>query len=115
MKSGLPLSLVLLCAQAALPQTHHDVIRADIQYQVIENFGASAKGMKVEIIGGDHQNKPDIGLSVARQWFDVDGVDAIADVPTSSVAPSTRLIRAVRLYRRCRRRPTLARSRASGL
>jgi hypothetical protein len=42
--------------------------------------------MKVEIIGGDHQNKPDIGLSIARQWFDVDKVDAIADVPTSSVA-----------------------------
>src|SRR5205809_3764285 len=42
--------------------------------------------MKVEISGGDHQNKPDIGLSIARQWFDVDKVDAIADVPTSSVA-----------------------------
>src|SRR5205085_4323133 len=37
-------------------------------------------------IGGDHQNKPDIGLSVARQWYDVEKVDAIADVPTSSVA-----------------------------
>ena len=42
--------------------------------------------MKVEILCGDHQNKPDIGLSIARQWFDVDKVDAIADVPTSSVA-----------------------------
>src|SRR5205085_10993504 len=37
-------------------------------------------------IGGDHQNTPDIGLSVARQWYDVEKVDAIADVPTSSVA-----------------------------
>ena len=54
--------------------------------KAVEDFGASAKGMKVEIIGGDHQNKPDIGLSTARQWFDVDKVDAIADVPTSSVA-----------------------------
>jgi branched-chain amino acid transport system substrate-binding protein len=54
--------------------------------KAVEDFGAAAKGMKVEIIGGDHQNKPDIGLSVARQWFDVDKVDAIADVPTSSVA-----------------------------
>src|SRR5438093_7809090 len=54
--------------------------------KAVEDFGAAAKDMKVEIIGGDHQNKPDIGLSIARQWFDVDKVDAIADVPTSSVA-----------------------------
>jgi branched-chain amino acid transport system substrate-binding protein len=54
--------------------------------KAVEDFGAAAKGMKVEIVGGDHQNKPDIGLSIARQWFDVDKVDAIADVPTSSVA-----------------------------
>jgi branched-chain amino acid transport system substrate-binding protein len=54
--------------------------------KAVEDFGAAAKGMKVEIIGGDHQNKPDIGLSIARQWFDVDKVDVIADVPTSSVA-----------------------------
>ena len=54
--------------------------------KAVEDFGAAAKGMKVEIIGGDHQNKPDIGLSIARQWYDVEKVDAIADVPTSSVA-----------------------------
>ena len=54
--------------------------------KAVEDFGAAAKGMKVEIIGGDHQNKPDIGLSIARQWYDVDKVDAIAGVPTSSVA-----------------------------
>src|SRR5437660_6943753 len=57
-----------------------------IARKAVEDFGAAAKGMKVEIVSGDHQNKPDIGLSVARQWFDVDKVDAIADVPTSSVA-----------------------------
>jgi branched-chain amino acid transport system substrate-binding protein len=57
-----------------------------IARKAVEDFGAAAKGMNVEILSGDHQNKPDIGLSVARQWFDVDKVDAIADVPTSSVA-----------------------------
>jgi branched-chain amino acid transport system substrate-binding protein len=41
--------------------------------------------MKVEILAADHQNKPDIGSNIARQWIDVDKVDAIADVPTSSV------------------------------
>jgi branched-chain amino acid transport system substrate-binding protein len=52
----------------------------------VEDFGAAAKGMKVEIVSADHQNKPDVGSSIARQWFDTDKVDAIVDVPTSSVA-----------------------------
>jgi branched-chain amino acid transport system substrate-binding protein len=52
----------------------------------VEDFGAAKKGMKVEIISADHQNKPDVGSSIARQWYDVDKVDAIFDVPTSSVA-----------------------------
>ncbi len=52
----------------------------------VEDFGAAAKGMKVEIVSADHQNKPDVGSSIARQWYDVDKVDVIVDVPTSSVA-----------------------------
>ncbi|HZH07394.1 MAG TPA: ABC transporter substrate-binding protein [Lautropia sp.] len=52
----------------------------------VEDFGASGKGMKVEIVSADHQNKPDVGSSIARQWFDSDRVDVIVDVPTSSVA-----------------------------
>jgi branched-chain amino acid transport system substrate-binding protein len=54
--------------------------------KAVEDFGAAAKGMKVEVIGADHQNKPDIGSNIARQWLDVDKVDVIVDVPTSSVA-----------------------------
>ena len=45
-----------------------------------------APDFKVEIVAADHQNKPDIGIGIARQWFDRDGVDIILDVPTSSVA-----------------------------
>ncbi len=52
----------------------------------VEDFGAAAKGMKVEIISADHQNKPDVGSNVARQWLDVDKVDIIVDVPNSGVA-----------------------------
>src|SRR5947199_7819135 len=51
----------------------------------VEDFGAAKKGMKVEIVFADHQNKPDVGSNIARQWYDVDKVDAIFDVPTSSV------------------------------
>ena len=52
----------------------------------VQDFDPAAHDMKVEIISADHQNKPDIGSSIARQWFDVDHVDAIVDVPKSSVA-----------------------------
>jgi branched-chain amino acid transport system substrate-binding protein len=51
----------------------------------VEDFGAAKKGMKVEVLVADHQNKPEVGSSIARQWFDVDRVDVIVDVPTSSV------------------------------
>jgi branched-chain amino acid transport system substrate-binding protein len=53
--------------------------------QAVQEFTAG-RDMKVEVIFADHQNKPDIGAGIARQWFDQDGVDAIVDVPTSSVA-----------------------------
>src|SRR5437016_6996933 len=52
----------------------------------VDDFGAAAKGMKVEIVGADHQNKPDVGSNVVRTWIDTDKVDVIVDVPTSSVA-----------------------------
>ncbi|MBF9195569.1 ABC transporter substrate-binding protein [Microvirga terrestris] len=51
-----------------------------------EDFKASEKGIKVDIVAADHQNKPDIGAGIARQWYDQEGVDVILDVPTSSVA-----------------------------
>ncbi|MBV8870952.1 MAG: ABC transporter substrate-binding protein [Acetobacteraceae bacterium] len=53
--------------------------------QALVDFGVPAKGFNVEIISADHQNKPQVGASIARQWIDQDGVDAIVDVPTSSV------------------------------
>jgi branched-chain amino acid transport system substrate-binding protein len=52
----------------------------------VEDFGADKKGMKVEVIFADHQNKADVGSAIARQWFDVDKVDVIVDVPNSGVA-----------------------------
>src|SRR5256712_11495541 len=52
----------------------------------VEDFGAEKKGIKVDILSADHLNKPDVGSSIARQWYDVDKVDVIVDVPTSSIA-----------------------------
>ena len=52
----------------------------------VQDFNPAAHGMKVEIVSADHHNKPDVGSNIARQWFDVDHVDAILDVPNSGVA-----------------------------
>ena len=52
----------------------------------VEDFGAAQKGLKVEIVSADHQNKADVGSNVARQWYDVDKVDVIVDTPNSAVA-----------------------------
>jgi len=96
---------VLIGTAAAVPAQEDDVVKigvlndmsslyADITGQgsvaaaklAVEDFNPAAHGMKVEVISGDHQNKPDIGANIARQWYDVDHVDVIVDVPTSSVA-----------------------------
>ncbi|KAA2236390.1 ABC transporter substrate-binding protein [Salinarimonas soli] len=105
LKTWLLAATALGLAGAAHAQSGDDVIKigvlndqsglyADISGQgsvwaarkAVEDFGAAAKGMKVEVIFADHQNKPDVGSNIARQWFDRDNVDLIVDVPTSSVA-----------------------------
>ena len=52
----------------------------------VEEFAKTNKDVKAEVIGADHQNKPDVGATIARQWYDRDGVDVILDTTTSSVA-----------------------------
>ena len=52
----------------------------------VEDFNAAAKGLKVEIIFADHQNKTDVGSQIARQWYDAEKVDLILDVPNSGIA-----------------------------
>lgn len=55
-------------------------------HQALEEYGVSAKGLKVEVVVADHLNKPDVGTTIARQWFDRDGVDLIVEVANSGVA-----------------------------
>ena len=52
----------------------------------VEDSGIEKRGVKVEIVSADHQNKPDVGSAIARQWYDTDKVDVIVDVPNSGVA-----------------------------
>src|SRR5262245_44528696 len=50
-----------------------------------EDFGGGGKNIKVEIVYADHQNKADVGSAIVRKWLDVEGVDAVVDVPNSAV------------------------------
>ncbi len=52
----------------------------------VDDSGIEKRGVKVEIISADHQNKPDVGSAIARQWYDTDKVDVIVDTPNSGVA-----------------------------
>src|SRR6202165_36047 len=51
----------------------------------VEDFGGKVRGVAIEVISGNHQLKPDVGSGIARQWYDVDHVDLIVDVPISAV------------------------------
>ena len=52
----------------------------------VEDSGLRAKGWKIDVVSGDHQNKPDVGVNLARQWIDTEKVDVISDTPNSGVA-----------------------------
>src|SRR3954469_9538767 len=104
MKVGLWATAVAACALMAMPASAQGVkigilndqsgVYADYggKYSVeaarmaIEDFGGSVLGQKIDLISADHQNKPDLGVSIARRWYDVEGVDMITELTTSSVA-----------------------------
>ena len=104
----MPMTIIVLCAGSAeaqqngkSPQTIKIGVLSDMSglygdiggpgsvaaaRMAVEDFKPDSHNMKVEVLSADHQNKPDIGAAIARRWFDVDHVNAIADVPNSGVA-----------------------------
>ena len=68
-----------------LSRQHRPRLRSPARARRSTEFNPSAHGFDVELISADHQNKPDVAATIARQWCD-QGVDALIDVPTSSVA-----------------------------
>jgi len=52
----------------------------------VEDFNPAARGLKVEVVFADHQNNPEVGAAIARQWYDTEHVDVIVDVPTTSMS-----------------------------
>jgi branched-chain amino acid transport system substrate-binding protein len=52
----------------------------------VDDFGGIVLGKRIQLVNADHQGKPDVAATIARRWFDVDGVDAIVDLPSSPIA-----------------------------
>ena len=99
------LAVAALCAVAAGPATAQSTLKIGVlndmsgvysddqgpgsvlaAQMAVEDFGGRVAGQKVEVVSGDHQNKPDIGAQIARGWFDNEGVGAVVDLPNSAVA-----------------------------
>jgi branched-chain amino acid transport system substrate-binding protein len=56
----------------------------------VDEFGGTVIGKRIELLVADHQNKPDIGVSIIRRWFDVDHIDAVTEMGNSAVALGAR-------------------------
>ena len=98
-------ALAALCAPAGAQSISDDVVKIGVLTDMsslyadatgkgslaavqmaVEDYGAKVRGKPVVVVAADHQNKPDVGVNIARNWYDNEKVDAIFDVPTSSVA-----------------------------
>src|SRR5207244_10486998 len=106
-KLGIYAALALTCAAgSAQAQISGDIVRVGVLNDIsgifqdtngmgsveaarmaAEDFAGGGENIKVEIVYADHQNKADVGSAIARKWLEVDGVDAIVDVPNSAVGP----------------------------
>ena len=101
----LALSVTLALTQHAIGQVSDNVVRIGLltdytgvfsalsgqggvvaARMAVEDFGGTVLGKPIEIVQADHGNKPDTAAAIAKRWYDVEGVDMIADVPNSSVA-----------------------------
>src|SRR6478672_10832490 len=88
MKSGLLAAIaaggILFAAPASAQGVKIGILND--QSGVYADYGGEVLGHKIEIVSADHQNKPDLGTAIARRWYEVEGVDMITELTTSSVA-----------------------------
>jgi branched-chain amino acid transport system substrate-binding protein len=85
-QNPIPVKIGVLTDMSSLYAADTGQGSVDAAKMAIHDFNPAAHNMKVDLVSADHQNKPDIGASIARQWYDVDHVDMIVDVPNSAVA-----------------------------
>jgi branched-chain amino acid transport system substrate-binding protein len=72
--------------QSGVFSTYQGVGSVIAAQMAVEDYGGKAAGKPVEVVSADHQNKPDVGTAIARRWYENENVDAIFDLPNSSIA-----------------------------
>ncbi|BAT59625.1 hypothetical protein GJW-30_1_02158 [Variibacter gotjawalensis] len=83
---GAPIKLGVLNDQSGVFADYQGIGSVIAAQMAVEDFGGKVRGRTVEVISADHQNKPDIGLAIARRWFDQENVAAVFDLPNSAIA-----------------------------
>ncbi len=81
-----PVKIGILNDQSGVYADYGGKWSAEAARMAIADFGGKVLGQPIDLVSADHQNKPDVASNIARQWYDVDGVDAIMELTTSSVA-----------------------------
>ena len=76
----------ILNDQSGVFATYQGIGSVVAAQMAVEDFGGKAAGRVVEVVAADHQNKPDIGVGIARRWYENESVDAIFDLPNSAIA-----------------------------
>src|SRR6266498_5722430 len=72
--------------QSGVFSTYQGIGSVVAAQMAVEDYGGKAAGKPVEVISADHQNKPDVGVGIARRWYENENVDAIFDLPNSAIA-----------------------------
>ena len=83
---GMSLKIGVLGDQSGVYRDLSGPVAIACARQAIEEMAPHLNGVTIDVVTGDHQNKPDVGASIAREWFDRDGVDMLCDCPNSAVA-----------------------------
>src|SRR5437016_4653916 len=76
----------ILNDQSGLFATYQGIGSVVAAQMAVEDYGGKAAGKPVEVVAADHQNKPDVGVGIARRWYENESVDAIFDLPNSAIA-----------------------------
>jgi branched-chain amino acid transport system substrate-binding protein len=84
--SGQPIKIGVLNDQSGVFAEYQGIGSVIAAQMAVEDYGGKAAGKPVEVVSADHQNKTDIGVTIARRWYENEGVDAIFDLPNSAIA-----------------------------
>jgi branched-chain amino acid transport system substrate-binding protein len=94
--SGKPIKIGVLSDMSSLYADIGGAGSVTAAEMAVKDFGGTVAGQPIQIVSADHLNKPDVGVSIVNKWIDEDGVDAVADVPTSSVALAVQQVMAAK-------------------